>query len=95
MKIEARVVGVDENRPHGIKYSLTLHAPDGERLLGYDNAHGLPERGERQAPGKLPYDHCHGYGRLRPTRYEYSSPEALLKDFFAEVDRVLREVFQP
>lgn len=27
-------------RPHGISYSLTLHAPDGSRILGFDNAHG-------------------------------------------------------
>jgi len=26
-------------KPHGIDYSLTLHGPDGERLVGFDNAH--------------------------------------------------------
>lgn len=26
-------------RPHGLSYSLVLRAPDGERLVGYDNAH--------------------------------------------------------
>jgi hypothetical protein len=26
-------------RPHGLKYSLTLHGPDGNRLIGFDNAH--------------------------------------------------------
>ncbi len=26
-------------RPHGLSYSLTLHAPDGERIVGFDNAH--------------------------------------------------------
>jgi len=31
-------VGVTPERPHGIKYSLTLHAPDGTRLIGFDNA---------------------------------------------------------
>lgn len=33
-------VAASSERPHGIKYSLTLHAPDGTRLLGFDNAHG-------------------------------------------------------
>ena len=26
-------------KPHGLDYSLTLHGPDGERLVGFDNAH--------------------------------------------------------
>jgi hypothetical protein len=35
-------------KPHGPDYSLTLHGLDGERLVGFDNAH--PERNrERQA----------------------------------------------
>ena len=25
--------------PQGLSYSLTLHAPDGERLIGFENAH--------------------------------------------------------
>ena len=28
-----------EAKPHGLDYSLTLHGPDGERLVGFDNAH--------------------------------------------------------
>ncbi len=30
--------------PHGLSYSLTLHAPDGTRLVGFDNAHPVRER---------------------------------------------------
>lgn len=26
-------------KPHGLDYSLTLHGPSGERLVGFDNAH--------------------------------------------------------
>ena len=29
-------------KPHGVSYSLTFHASDGRRLMGYDNAHGVP-----------------------------------------------------
>jgi hypothetical protein len=29
-------------RPNGIRYSFTLHDVDGARLLGFDNAHGVP-----------------------------------------------------
>ena len=39
---------VTPQRPHGLRCSLTLHAPDGERLVGFDNAH--PVR-ERRGPG--------------------------------------------
>ena len=30
---------VTPERPHGLSYSLTLHAPDGAKLVGFDNVH--------------------------------------------------------
>lgn len=71
-------------KPHGLDYSLTLHGPDGARLVGFDNAHPvLPQRrGE-------PQDHRH---RLRTIKaYEYRDAATLLGDFWATVDTVLRE----
>ncbi|MCU6496395.1 hypothetical protein LPN04_01155 [Rugamonas sp. A1-17] len=41
IKIEARLVGVSKEVPHGIRYSLTLHEPSGKRMLGYDNLTNL------------------------------------------------------
>jgi Family of unknown function (DUF6516) len=43
-------VPVSPSRPHGLDYSLTLHGPDGKRLVGFDNAHpaGGQKRGEPQ-----------------------------------------------
>ena len=38
--MEVSRVDVTAERPHGIRYSLTLHAPTSERLMGFDNAHG-------------------------------------------------------
>jgi hypothetical protein len=32
-------VPVSSAKPHGIDNSLTLHGPEGERLVGFDNAH--------------------------------------------------------
>jgi hypothetical protein len=32
------VTRVPAEKPHGLDYSLTLHGPDGERLVGFDNA---------------------------------------------------------
>ena len=80
---------VTPERPHGLSYSLTLHAPDGTRLVGFDNAH--PVR-ERRGPGtrkRGESDHAH---RLRATRvYDYKDAATLLEDFWAEVDRILKE----
>jgi hypothetical protein len=43
-----RRVRVSPEKPHGIDYSLTLHGPDGEPLVGFDNAHPVArqKRGE-------------------------------------------------
>ncbi len=46
-------------KPHGIDYSLTLHGPDGERLVGFDNAQPVGDRKRGE-----PQDHRH---RLRPS----------------------------
>jgi hypothetical protein len=78
------IVPVSSEKPHGIDYSLTLHGPDGARLVGFDNAHpvGKQKRGE-------PLDDRH---RLRTiSAYEYQNAAALLEDFWAVVDAVLRE----
>ena len=83
-------VPVSSEKPHGIDYSLTLHGPEGERLVGFDNAHpvGEQKRGE-------PQDHRHTPvkpGRQRSIRpYEYRDAATLLTDFWEIVDAVLRE----
>ena len=80
---------VTPERPHGLSYSLTLHAPDGARLVGFDNAH--PVR-ERRGPGggqRAERDHRHRLRTVRP--YEYEGAATLLVDFWKEVDQALRE----
>lgn len=32
------------NDPHPYRYALSLHAPSGKRLMGFDNAHAEVER---------------------------------------------------
>lgn len=69
-------------RPHGLRYSLTLHAADGERLVGYDNAHGVD--------GMTPaHDHRHRLRTIRP--YDYKDAASLLADFWKTVEAVLAE----
>ncbi len=92
IKIEARLVTKNQHRPHGLKYSLTLHARDGRRLMGYDNAHGLNDKGNQHIAERLLFDHKHPYKRSKAQLYKFSSPEELLTDFFLEVDQLLKEI---
>ena|SRR5665213_2905749 len=83
VKIEARQAEATTGRPFGIKYSLTLHDPEGRRIYGLDNAHGVRRR--------LEFDHRHVYGQRRLVAYSYRGPIELLEDFYREVERLLRE----
>lgn len=84
MRFVATRVPVTAERPHGFDYSLTLHGPDGERLVGFDNAHpaGRQKRG-------APQDHRHRLRTVRP--YDYRDAATLLADFWSAVDAVLGE----
>jgi len=79
-------VPVSPEKPNGIDYSLTLHGPDGERLVGFDNAHSVA----RQKRGE-PQDHRHRLRSIRP--YEYRDAATLLADLWTMVDAVMREGF--
>jgi hypothetical protein len=47
LKFEIARVEATKNRPHGLSYSFTLHAPGGTRLIGFDNAHDVSPKGSR------------------------------------------------
>ncbi len=64
-RFRVKAIDATPEKPHGISCSLTFHAPDGRRLMGYDHAHGVPGRGARFARRRIAYDHSH---RTRPTR---------------------------
>jgi hypothetical protein len=84
VKFVATRVPASPEKPHGLDYSLTLHGPSGERLVGFDNAHpvGRQRKGERQ-------DHRH---RLQTVKsYDYQDAATLLADFWQAVDAVLKE----
>lgn len=76
-------VPASPEKPHGLDYSLTLHEPSGERLVGFDNAHPVA----RQKRG-APQDHRHRRSTIRT--YEYRDAATLLADFWAAADAVLR-----
>ena len=92
LKIEAWEVEPSKNIPHGIRYALTLHAPSGKRILGYDNAHAMKVKGNKYSGQRLPFDHKHRHIADQGVPYEFKDAHQLLSDFFAEVDSVLNEV---
>ena len=95
IKFEAWRVTVTEEIPHGIRYSLTLHEPYGNRILGYDNAHAVkPPKKFKFAGQRLPYDHKHRHVADKGVPYEFKDANQLLADFFKEVDRVIEEAMK-
>jgi hypothetical protein len=91
LKFEVRRVEATKERPHGLSYSFTLHAPDGSRLVGFDNAHGVPARGSRFKAVPEASDHWHRTGNDPGRPYAFKDAETLINDFFDEVERVLGE----
>lgn len=91
LKFEIARVKTSPERPHGLSYSFTLHAPDGKRLVGFDNAHDVPPRGSRFKRRASVTDHWHRTEKDRGRPYAFRDAETLIDDFFDEVERVLRE----
>ena len=89
VKFIVRRTEVTPQRPHGLSYSLTLHAPDGARLVGFDNAHPVSGRRGPGARRSRESDHRHRLRSVGP--YDYRDAATLLEDFWSEVDEVLRE----
>ncbi len=92
IKYDVVRVPLSETRPHGIKYSLTLHSPGGARLVGFDNAHAVAPNSSqfKHAGKKHPYDHQHRHATDKGTHYGFNTAYQLLEDFFKEVDRILK-----
>lgn len=59
---------------HEVKYSL-VYIRGGERVIGYDNAHG--------------YDHRHYPGEPEP--YRFKNIQTLLRDFRRDLNRIKQE----
>ena len=89
VKMVVKQVALSSERPHGISYSLTLHAANGERLIGYDNAHAVSAGSGPGRRASAAHDHRHRHGRTRP--YAFSDAATLVQDFWNDVDAVLRE----
>ena len=95
-KIAAWTVDKSPERPHGIRYNLTLHNNRNERIMGFDNAHAPQARGRGRYTGRIvEYDHAHYHKKDPGTPYTFESAEQLLEDFFNEVTkRIQSGVFE-
>lgn len=93
VKVEVRKVGQPTvERPQGIRYSLTLHNPYGQRILGYDNAHAVADKKKnRFTARRVEYDHKHSSLYDEGSPYEFIDAYQLLKDFFKDADETLKK----
>lgn len=91
IKFEIKRVKAARERPHGLSYSFTLHAPDGVRLVGFDNAHSVPAMGSRFKRPPEVHDHWHRTEQDPGRPYRFKDAETLIDDFFDEVERILAE----
>ncbi|MBF7978473.1 MULTISPECIES: DUF6516 family protein [Rahnella] len=89
-EIIAYQVAKSLQRPHGIRYSLTLHDRHCQRIFGLDNSHASVS--DKSGPGKkkrLEWDHIHPALNLKGTAYQFVNAQQLIDDFFKAVDLIL------
>jgi len=91
LRFEIKRVETSRKRPHGLRYSFTLHDPGGKRLIGFDNPHGVAAMGSRFNERQVAADHWHRTETDEGRPYAFIDADTLLADFFREVRRVLAE----
>ncbi len=87
-KIEAYEVKPNQQIPHGIRYSLTLHNSNNQRVLGFDNAHAYKPKRKKYGAYKTTWDHQHKKDHVVP--YEFESAGQLLEDFWEAVEQIIK-----
>ena len=93
VKFEVKQCQVTAERPHGLRYSLTLHEEDGQRLLGFDNAHPVREGSGPGTRTRMQYDHKHSGEQIR--LYVYENATTLLANFWTEFEMILQKRSKP
>ena len=86
-KFDIKQVQPNENIPHGIKYSLTLHDKNNQRVIGYDNAHGIRTTKSKYKAQRITWDHTHERNRIKV--YEFESAAQLLENFWDHVNKTI------
>jgi hypothetical protein len=86
VKFVVNQVPATADKPHGLDYTLTMHGPEGGRLVGFDNAHQVEGRRGVAPEAK---DHKHRLRTVKPC--DYTDAGTLLAAFWIEVESVMRE----
>ena len=89
LKFVIRAEAPTVERPHGLRYSFTLHDPSHRRILGFDNAHGVKPLGRSKHRPRT-HDHWHRDAADKGRPYEFSDAATLLSDFYTEAEKLLR-----
>ncbi|GGK25188.1 hypothetical protein GCM10011322_09690 [Salinarimonas ramus] len=89
MKFEIRRIAPTSERPHGLRYSFTLHDKFGRRVIGFDNAHAV-KPGRHSSPSRE-HDHWHRTSDDPGRPYAFTTADKLVDDFFTECERYLSE----
>lgn len=90
LKFEIKKGTPTKSRPHGLAYSFSLHDGEGERLLGFDNAHTVRAPSGRKKRA-VEADHWHRGPGDKGVPYRFESAEKLLDDLFDAVEKVMAE----
>jgi hypothetical protein len=90
VKFEAKVIAPNENIPHGVRYSLTLHDKRNNRVVGYDNAHSYKTKNAKFGAKKTTFDHIHKKEIV--LSYEFDSADKLIEDFWTSVNQYLDNI---
>jgi len=92
VKFDVSKTEVTKERPHGLRYSLTLHDKYGKRLMGFDNAHAVKLPKKHKYLGRIiEFDHLHRTNVDKGIPYEFQDAYQLIKDFFMRVDEILKD----
>ena len=89
MKFVALRTEATAERPHGLSRSPTRHAPDGSRLVGFDDAHPARRRRGRGARRRRESGHGRRMRAIRP--HGCRGPTTPPGDFRREAGAVLQE----
>ena len=91
VKFDVSKTDVTKERPHGLRYSLTLHDQYGKRLMGFDNAHAVKLPKKYKYSGRvIEFDHLHRNSLDKGIPYEFKDAYQLIQDFFLKVDAILK-----
>ena len=85
VKFSAHRVEPSKHIPHGIRYSLTFHDRQGNRIIGYDNAHDALPKTKKYRAKKVAWDHIHKQSKV--FAYEFDTASQLITDFWKTVNQ--------